>query len=237
MKPWKTLLFSTFFLLSAVALTAQMLFFPLPTHTELVEVENFCGSPYEEMRFPLWMEVQAEYVYDANAAPGIVLSQSIPAGSRRKLTQDHDHIKITLAVSLGEEHCVLPNVIGEDARTAAARLREEGFAVELVHSFGTYPQGTVFATEPHAGSSLPKGSRVLLSVSDGSPATVVRVPNVVGLSRAEAFLTLWRVGLRVTDVRETPSLFRAGSVIGQSLQAGTQVLSGTGIALEIAKEE
>ena len=234
MRTFGRLVFCGLFLLCAVFVTADSLLLVRAERAQSVEIENFCGVPYTEGMLPPWVDAKIEYVYDDSTPRGTVIGQSLPAGSRRKLTQRNPKVSLTLRISLGEESCVLPNVLSEDFRTAVARLRELGFSVETVHSFGAYPKGTVFASEPRAGTLLPKGSRVLLSVSDGSPSVIVEVPNVVGLSRGDAFQTLWMAGLRVQTVTERESILPFGTVTEQSIAAGTRVLSGSPVSLTVS---
>ena len=76
-----------------------------------------------------------------------------------------------------------------------------------------------------------------LTVSAGEPAVTVTVPNVVGLTRADALIRLWLCQLSVGSVIEEISAEEAGSVIRQSHQPGTVVMSGTKITLYVSMEE
>ena len=222
-------------LLGSAWVTFDVLFSPRPQKAISVEIPNFCGQIAKELHFADWMRVETEYRYDANTEVGVVLSQEPGAGNFRKLSASSPTCELRLVVSLGTESKELPNVIGQDARSAETRLRELGFVVESEHSFGAYPEGSVFETEPRGGEKLPVGSRVKLFVSAGAAQKTVEVPNLCGLSRADALVKLWLCELGVKEVCEIASAEPAGSVVEQSHRPGTLVTAGCEITLYISR--
>ena len=64
----------------------------------------------------------------------------------------------------------------------------------------------------------------------------VAVPNLCGLSRADALIRLWLCQLNVGEVVEVPSGEPSGTVIRQSHAEGTVVLPGTKITIYISQE-
>ena len=124
--------------------------------------------------------------------PGKVTRTDPPGGTQ---AQKGDEIK--LYVSTGKEQVQIPDVSGQDPVTAANTLGAKDLAVEPVDQpSDTVDEGKVISTDPPAGTSVPKGSKVQLIISSGKEQ--VRVPNVVGLSKSDATTELQSAGFQVT---------------------------------------
>jgi serine/threonine-protein kinase len=219
-------------------LSFDLLFVPRGVKETRVEIPQYCGDALENAEFADWMETEILYRHDP-APAGTVLSQEPTAGSLRKLTDAYPICRVRLTVSLGEESVALPDLLGMDQKSAEARLLALGLSADVTvkETEGQgYPSGRVLSMQPSAGTRVPKGSEVRLTVSSGDPVREVRVPDLRGLSRAEALMLLWRAGLTVDEVIETPSPEPSGRVIGQSLVAGTLVEQGTKITVYVATE-
>ena len=201
-----------------------------------MEIPDLCGKPLADVSLQEGLAVEVEYRYDANAPAGTVLAQSPAAGSRRKLTKERPSCTLSLTVSMGKESLSLPNTVGMDVRDAKSLLRDRGFSVEVVTVESAYREGTVLSSLPKAGVSLPKGERVTLTVSAGLATKTVSVPNLLGLSRSDALVSLWTAQLAVGEVLEVASDAPAGTVVRQSHKSGTIVAAGTKITVYISRE-
>ncbi len=232
----KAALFAALTLLCAAWLTFDALFAPLQEEGVTLEIPDLCDKPLVHSEIDARFDVEIEYRYDAQAPKGTVLSQMPVAGSRRKLTPENPQCRLSLTVSLGKEALALPDVVGADARDAAAILRKQGFVVETVAVESAYREGTVLSCLPKEGTLLPKGETVVLTVSAGTPTRTVRVPDLVGLSRSDALIALWTAQLSLKEVIETDSDAPAGRVIRQSHRQGSVVAAGTGITLYVSRE-
>lgn len=129
----------------------------------------------------------------------------------------------------------VPNVIGlsearaEDVVTGAGLVFDDPIVVRLPDR----PEGTVVAQEPIAGSSVAPGSTVIPTVS--TQRELVAVPDVIGMSEAEALVALSSAGLKVSGSDAVPSsTIPAGQVIASDPPAGTTVALGTGVDLAVA---
>ncbi|WP_072688648.1 Stk1 family PASTA domain-containing Ser/Thr kinase [Rhodococcus marinonascens] len=95
------------------------------------------------------------------------------------------------------------------------------------------PIGGVAALDPPPGTELATGSEVNVIVSKGAPP--VDIPDVMGMSEAEARAALDAVGI---VVRDTTSDFdrkaEAGSAITTDPKAGTRVNAGTSVTLSVS---
>jgi serine/threonine-protein kinase len=122
-----------------------------------------------------------------------------------------------------------------EARDVLTGLPYEFVVTTDVRSSSTVPVGTVMEIRPGPGEFVPKGSDVLLIVSDGPEP--VTVPAVVGRTQAQATNTLTEQGLvpNVAFVDVAAGSPDDGRVIAQSLPAGSQVDPGTAITITVGK--
>ena len=95
------------------------------------------------------------------------------------------------------------------------------------------PAGSVISQSPVGGTQVNTGSAVSLVVSSG--VLLVAVPDVVGLTQADATSAIGDAGLSVGAITNaTSTTVPAGSVISQSPAAGTQAPVGTAVALVVS---
>ena len=212
---------------------ADSLFGFLRPNGTYVTVDDYCGQRESEIILPSWAELVTSYRYDPDVPAGIVISQAPAAGSELKVGEGKRRT-VTLTVSLGTEEKTVPNVLGQDVRTASALLRDHGFTVNEVHVAGGVA-GAVIGVSPKVGTALTVGSKVTLTVSDGAPVQTVTVPNLIGLSRSTALLELFRCDLTVGEVIEEPSDSPAGTVIRQSPTPGSLVAPGTKLKITVSR--
>src|SRR5690606_23673993 len=114
--------------------------------------------------------------FDDQAPEGEVLEQTPAPG-----TQVRPGDTFTLVVSQGPEELPVPDVTDKPVAQARTELSEAGFQVrEERENSPTVAEGNVIRTEPNRNRPAPKGSVVVIVVSDGPPPVVmVEVPNVV----------------------------------------------------------
>ncbi len=91
---------------------------------------------------------------------------------------------VTIIISLGPKESPVPNVVGMTLADGTAQLTSvklvAGTVTEAYH--GSYPAGTIIATDPASGTSLKEGGAVNIVVANGK----VDVPDVRGLSLKDA---------------------------------------------------
>jgi serine/threonine-protein kinase len=94
------------------------------------------------------------------------------------------------------------------------------------------PSGLVISQNPQAGSRVEKGRKVGIVVS-GGPASAP-VPDVEGLSAAEAVAKLRKSGFKPRTTKETSSTVAAGKVISTNPTAGTEKQLGSPVAVIVS---
>lgn len=230
--------------LIALVLAAVLLWIALDVWLGLTEpdgravtVPDCTGRTVSELALDVCFDVTVEYRYDDNAPEGAVISQAPRAGAQRKLTKSTPTCALRLTVSLGKERVTLRDEVGSDMREATARLRGMGLRVVTAVQASNAPEGRVLDMQPTAGTVLLRGDTVTLTVSAGTPTQTVKVPDLTGVSRADALVQLWLSQLSVGDVIEISADAPDGTVVRQSHRAGTVVRAGTRITLYISMQD
>jgi beta-lactam-binding protein with PASTA domain/tRNA A-37 threonylcarbamoyl transferase component Bud32 len=216
----------------------------------LVTVGNYMGQQEKDARLLIehdGLKVEVTTETNEERPLGEVFGQEPPPGTRIEegevtrtdpasgsLAERGSEVK--LYVSAGKEQVVIPDVSGQDAVDAANALGAKSLTVERVFQpSDTVESGDVIGTNPAAGQSVPKGSKIQLIVSSGKDQ--VTVPNLYGRTQSEAMNDLQAVGLTGT-VR---SVFAcdptsSGKVIAQSPSAGSKVDKGSNVDMSVCKQ-
>ncbi|WP_034611353.1 Stk1 family PASTA domain-containing Ser/Thr kinase [Cellulomonas sp. URHD0024] len=199
-----------------------------PTLVAVPDVTNqqaaAAQSAIEEAGFVWGTPVQAP---SETVAQGAVISTN-PEANKEIAEGD----TVTATISSGKGAVAVPDVTGKTEQDAVTALTDLGLTVNATRTpvnDPKYPQGQVTATDPAAGTSVPTGTAVTLSVSSGN----VEVPNVEGKPKQEALDALNAVGL-LGNTSEEPSEEVPGTVVSQDQAPGTLVKQGRTITLVIA---
>jgi serine/threonine-protein kinase len=127
----------------------------------------------------------------------------------------------------------VPDVVGIQERSAVREIRDAGLK-ELVERTpnADVPLGQVFEQDPQAGDRTERGNFITIVVSTGPRK--LDVPNVVGQSRDDAVSRLTEEGLE-PNVVEINSLEPVGTVLATAPKAGTEVIEGTRVRVNVSK--
>jgi serine/threonine-protein kinase len=110
---------------------------------------------------------------------------------------------VELVVSAGPPLRLVPKLIGLSS-DAARKAIPGGLTVAVAEQFSdSVDKGIVFRVNYAAGVSVPKGTRIVITVSKGPE--LVAVPDVRGKSPADAERVLKRSGLRVVGITGSPT--------------------------------
>jgi len=129
----------------------------------------------------------------------------------------------------------VPNVVGQTEASARSILTTAGLVVgSVTEAFSaTVPAGSIVATNPEAGTFIPRGASVNLVKSKGQ--ALATVPNFVGLTRTQAQNAITGAGLNVGSVTEQhSSAVPAGQVISSNPTSGTSVPVGSVVNLVVS---
>jgi len=118
---------------------------------------------------------------------GVVISTNPVAGTSWPQPKP-----VTITVSAGPP---LPNFVGQQFQAAQNAAQAGGYQVQQQSVASSQPPETIISQSPAAGTPISKGEVVTVQVSSGPPQ--VAIPNVDGLSVAQATTELTQAGFQV----------------------------------------
>jgi beta-lactam-binding protein with PASTA domain len=128
----------------------------------------------------------------------------------------------------------VPQLKGQAYSSAASTLKKLGLKpVEQKVASATVVPGAVINTTPGAGNSVSPHSTVVVDVSSG--AAQISVPNIVGMTVAQATAALKAVGLTLGTSSTTDSATVAGgSIISSTPSSGSKVDNGSTVTIVLS---
>jgi beta-lactam-binding protein with PASTA domain len=128
----------------------------------------------------------------------------------------------------------VPPVAGMSQKAATAALAQAGLQATTTEAASTtVDKGEVISSDPSAGTKVNPHSTVALTVSSG-PNTV-KVPDVSGLTEADATSAIEAAGLKVGTSDTVPSAAQpAGTVVDTAPAAGKSEDAGSTVILHLA---
>ena len=204
---------------------------------ERLDLPNFVGSNYDTVvnnaELATLYSFEVTYVIDTDTDSGLILAQDPGPGRSMMITPEG--IKVELTVSTGMVFSPVPDVLNMDYREAKNVLQQAGFLVDIENSTSdTVAKDYIIGTSPSAGEQLSSGSTVYLTVSTGPQISYVQMPNLIGLSEDAAITKLESVGLSFAQSERSASDVDAGTVIGQSVDAFSEIEEHSKIYLRIS---
>jgi serine/threonine-protein kinase len=140
----------------------------------------------------------------------------------------------------------VPNVVGLREADAIRRVDDAGLDADVQRTASDRPEGTVIDQNPGAGTRLSGGDRVVVVVAvqattvtqtvtktETAPPEQVAVPDVVGQDHVQAGSEVDAAGL-VANTYPVPSDEVQGTVLAQNPDAGTKVVKGSPVRLNVA---
>ncbi len=126
------------------------------------------------------------------------------------------------------------DVVGQNADDVKAALIKVGLTPVIEYEESSdYAKGLVIRCSVSEGTVIPSGSEVVLTVSAGLEG--VEVPDVVGMTEAEAVATLVNKGFVPNKVDGFDEYIKEGSIINQEPVAGSKAPSGASVTIRISK--
>lgn len=145
--------------------------------------------------------------------------------------------QVVVYISQGSEFATIPeDLTGRTEAEVRDKLRQIGLepGENVPANSATLPRGNVVTTDPAPGEKVKTGSTVNLYISNG----LVSVPSLVDETIEDAATMLEDAAValpyRVEEVEN--EVVEPGTVVGQSVEAGTDVEQGTEIVLTVAVE-
>jgi serine/threonine-protein kinase len=206
-----------------------------PPAAAQVAVPSVQGKPLAEATALLeakGLQVASTSAASTDVPKGSVISQNPGANAMVDTNST-----VTLKVSAGPNTFPVPDVRGKSEQDARDALENSPGKFEVASKTNTVdsvqPKDTVVSISPDAGGQYAPGTRFTLTLSSGS--VKVEVPDVTTQIQDDATNTLKQLGLTVGYLQDNsdPNAVE-GTVIKQSVKAGSKVAKGTKVVLTIA---
>lgn len=201
-----------------------------------VTVENVAGITTEEAKTALSQKglsnVKVSEQQSDTVSAGKVISTDPEAG-----TEVEKDAEITLIVSSGTSTVQVPSVASMTVSKAKSTLAAEGFnAVEGSKVYSdTVKAGLVAYSNPKGGAQASKGATITLYISKGPKRTTTTVPDLMGMTKAQAkeALTAKKLVLGSVSTAYSDNVSK-NRVCVQSKAEGTEVKSGSTVDITLS---
>ena len=201
-----------------------------------VTVENVAGMTTEEAKTALSQKglsnVKVSEQQSDTISAGKVISTDPEAG-----TEVEKDAEITLIVSSGTSTVQVPSVASMTVTKAKSTLAAEGFnAVEGSKVYSdTVKAGLVAYSNPKGGAQASKGATITLYISKGPKQTTTTVPDLMGMTKAQAkeALTAKKLVLGSVSAAYSDNVSK-NRVCVQSKAEGTEVKTGSKVDITLS---
>jgi serine/threonine-protein kinase len=196
-----------------------------PSGVPVPDLRGFQGTEAAALLQALGVPNEVQSVPDESVRPGEVVGTVPAAGVRTRADTP-----VVVQVSSGPAPRTVPAVVDVTVAEAIAAIARAGLGLGQVtrQYVEGRDAGAVISTDPAPGTAAPRDYPVNLTVT--GPPPPVRVPGLVGLTRANATSVAGSVSgldVRVRIQTLTPGDDRNGRVVRQSLPPDAEVPPGT----------
>lgn len=190
------------------------------------------NSDYDNFTFEVKTKTVSE---DDGYSDGEVIKQNPKKGT---MVDPGSTIRLTVAAVEESKTVTVPSVAGKSYDEAVSILEDVGLKVDREEQYSdSVSSGNVISSSPSSGEEVEEGSTVTLVVSKGAETKTVSVPDLSGMTQSAAESVLESMNLTLGSVQEVESDSTTGTVIGQTIEAGTSVKEGSAVGITIAKEK
>ena len=137
------------------------------------------------------------------------------------------------------ENITVPDVTGKQVEIARSQLEKKHLSVSVKEvSSEDVPIGEVIAQTPSGGSVVKANRTIYLTVSKGNDGAEVLIPDLRGLSVAEADKKLREIHLSIGSVTYAPSdEYADGKIISQSPSSPEKASKGAKVDVVVSKND
>lgn len=177
---------------------------------------------------------EEKWEFNEDFAYGIVYEQSEKEGAKLKKGAN-----ITLYISKGQSTRKVPDVYGKTESAAVSELKSNGFTTVISEiADEDVEAGLVVKTDPARTTTVGEGAEITVYVSTGKPIKNVKIPDVVGMEKADAEKQLKDDGFAVEIVESTitsaDKFYPVGYIFKQEPEtSSTEVPEGTAVKIYV----
>jgi len=228
----------TLIMLAIAGVVAWAILSSLPDPKPLFEVPNVANQTEVEARRILTEAKLKVNIDDRRPDPtvpvGSVISQD-PAPPAKVKEGD----TVSLIVSEGVGRTTVPDLIGLTKEQAIAKIEEVGLVVGRISEGPSTPEqkGKVIAQGIAKDTGVDRGTPINIRIGTG-PETAL-VPQVEGMSQADATATLKAAGFEVNVVTSSEGVcaFTPGEVCDQDPENGTTLEKGKTVTITVGESQ
>lgn len=198
------------------------------------KIPKFVGNNIEDIKEE-YKDLDIEFIiteeeYNDEYNEGIIITQNPDEGMNVKLP-----VKVRLTVSKGSRQIILSNYVNKEARQAELEITEQGLKyVEKTEYDEEVPAGYVISQYPLPKTEVLSGTDVTITVSKGANEEFAVVPNLIGLTEAEAKAKLTDYELVLGGIIREASDKEEGRVIAQSAPANSELVKKSKVTLTLS---
>jgi len=200
--------------------------------SDQVPVPDVAGETLDAARTDIGkanLEAKVDSYQASDTVPeGSVISQDPPGGVGQYADPG---TVIHLVVSNGKPEVQLPNVVGATYSSALQQLEELGLNVKRQPADSDKPKGQVLSQYPAAEEMVASGTTVTLEVARGPK----QVPDVVGMTQADAEAAIQEAGFVPRVTPDTASTEPYGTVTSQSPEPPDTQLQGRDVVIWVSQ--
>lgn len=154
--------------------------------TSEIACPNFVGQKFEDIlnnkEYEENFDFEDEWDHSDEYEYGYVFEQSEREGEMLK-----KNAKITLYISMGQNTKKVPDVYGKSESAAVSELKSNGFRTEVIEIADEDTEaGLVIKTDPQRTQVVEENTKITIYISSGKPEKKVAVPDVTGMTEADA---------------------------------------------------
>ncbi|MBU5450699.1 Stk1 family PASTA domain-containing Ser/Thr kinase [Acetivibrio sp. MSJd-27] len=174
--------------------------------------------------------VVEEELFDEEHETGTILSQNPEKDMTIKLPG-----KIKITVSKGGKEVTVPRFIDKEYRQAVLEINNLGLKADTNFVVDdSVPEGYVISQTPQPDSKTTQGSTVTLTISKGAESELTEVPNLVGMTTAQAKRAISTAGLVLGSIIRQESDQPVDTVISQTIKEKSEVNKKTEISITVS---
>ena len=233
------IILATVFTSLIIIVTLLVFFLPKLTEVKNITVPDVSGLSVVDAENKLIkagfnVSNETKDIASEDIEEGLVVKSSPPKGSTRK-----EGANVTLYVSVGEGGYVLEDLKGKNYVEQKAILEKMyKLYVEIIEdeidNLKNVEKGKILSTEPEAGTLLKEGDTIKLHIPDTSIIYPDFTTGEYSLKDIETFAQKYGIELNVEYVETTD--YEVGTIFNQSKAAGTVVVEGASLKIQIATD-
>lgn len=204
------------------------------TATKMVTVPNLIGLTSEAATASVsgaGLTPKIVSGFSDTAATGTVIAQQLQAGAA---ASPGSMCAVLVSKGKAATPVDVPSVVSMTLASAQSAIHAQNLTPVVVYQISSKTAGSVISQFPEQGTASGTGGEVLITVAKAG-STLVSVPNLVGVTQAQAETQLTGLGLVPRAVSSLSSGYAIGTVSEQVPPPGTKIPAGSDVVIGVVK--